>query len=701
MMVIKELDAKQYFGILLLLLLLTNIVILLNIPFLRQILGFLCFTLIPGLLLLQILKLNKLGVTEKIVLAVGLSVAFLMFAGAFINNVYYALGYKTPLSSYSLTISFSIILLLLLFFAYKRNENNFVIPNLNLKNYTKEKMFLITLTFPFLSIFGAYLMNSTNNNMATVFTLLLISIYVILVTISNKKVPNWVYPIAIWTISISLLFMVALRYNYLIGGSDTIIEYRNSLFSLKNLYWSLSTPCDATNTCLSVGVLPTVYQSLLNIGLFNVYKIIFMILISFVPLTLYVLFSKYLTNTGAFLSSLFFAFQFGFIYFLNNTRTAIAILFFSLFVMTFFSEINELAKKILLIIFMASVIVSHYTTTYISFIMFFILFLMIIVTKNIKTLKVEKSLSTIIIFLFFALIFFWNSQVTEIPFTAGVDFLKDTFKTMSEIFIAESRAAGLQRAMGENIRSIPDFVNIIIYYISFIFVGLGAIYSLINHKKSKFEVVYLLLMSISLIILILMILVPHISVGYGITRTYQQMLVLLAPFFVVGGSVTFKFLKSKHVMLIILTVLITTLLCSVGGVYQVFGDPHSIIFNSQGYQYDTSSIHEQDIVAGNWLKDTMVKPGRVCTDVHGGGPRGPLAVSGLYGHNILCKHNKTSYEEKLCSQYIFLRHLNVVNKKVTVTWGKSEGGERNIADYSYIFMGKSKIYANGGSEIWN
>ena len=368
--------------------------------------------------------------------------------------------------------------------------------------------------------------------------------------------------------------------------------------------------------------------------------------------------------------------------------------------MTFFSDINEIKKKILLMIFMASVIVSHYTTTYISFIMFFILFLMIIVTKNIKTLKVEKSISTIMIFLFFALIFFWNSQVTEIPFTAGVDFFKATFKTMGEIFIKESRDTDLQRAMGIGIQSIPEIINLVIYYISFIFVVIGSIYSLINHKKSKFEVEYLLLMFISLMILLLMILVPHVSVGYGITRTYQQMLVLLAPFFVIGGSVIFKFLKSKHVMLIIITVLIATLLCNVGGVYQVFGDPHSIIFNSQGYQYDTGSIHEQDIVAGNWLKDTRVKHGKVCTDVHGGDERGPLAVSGVYGHNILCKHNKTSEDKKLCSQYIFLRHLNVVNKKVTVTWGKSEGWERNIAEYSHLFMGKGKIYANGGSEIW-
>ena len=65
--------------------------------------------------------MDKLGFAEKFVLSVGLSVAFLMFVGLLINEVYYAVGYKTPLSTYSLMISFSLIMFGLLYLTYKRN----------------------------------------------------------------------------------------------------------------------------------------------------------------------------------------------------------------------------------------------------------------------------------------------------------------------------------------------------------------------------------------------------------------------------------------------------------------------------------------------------------------------------------------------------------------------------------------------------
>ena len=56
---IEKIGAKEYFSILVLILPLTDFTILLNIPFLKQIWGFLCFTIIPGLLIFHVLKLNK------------------------------------------------------------------------------------------------------------------------------------------------------------------------------------------------------------------------------------------------------------------------------------------------------------------------------------------------------------------------------------------------------------------------------------------------------------------------------------------------------------------------------------------------------------------------------------------------------------------------------------------------------------------
>ena len=160
---------KQLIGIILVILM-TDLFIIFDIPILRQIFAFLCFTLIPGFLIVAILRMDNLGFTEKFVLSVGLSVAFLMLAGLLTNEVYYAVGYKTPLSTYSLMISFSLIMFGLLYWTYRRDSSkNFKIPEMDFKNEVEKLMFLIPLVFPILSVIGMYLMNTRDNNIILMF----------------------------------------------------------------------------------------------------------------------------------------------------------------------------------------------------------------------------------------------------------------------------------------------------------------------------------------------------------------------------------------------------------------------------------------------------------------------------------------------------------------------------------------------------
>lgn len=115
---VKNLEGRGFF-LFLVLIISTDLVILLNVPFLRQILGFFFLTLLPGLLILKILKLSKLGSTEKFVLSVGLSVAFLMLFGLLLNNLLLSLGYETPLSMIPLLISFNIAFIIFGIIGYK------------------------------------------------------------------------------------------------------------------------------------------------------------------------------------------------------------------------------------------------------------------------------------------------------------------------------------------------------------------------------------------------------------------------------------------------------------------------------------------------------------------------------------------------------------------------------------------------------
>jgi len=138
-------------ALIILLLAATALAVQLNIPFLRQILGFLSLTIIPGLLIISLLKLDKIGLTERAVLSVGLSISFLMLYGLLINSVYPLFGYTTPLSTNSLLISFSVMLLILAAIAYLRDQSAFSLDWKKFRLDTREKVFLILpVLFPLL-----------------------------------------------------------------------------------------------------------------------------------------------------------------------------------------------------------------------------------------------------------------------------------------------------------------------------------------------------------------------------------------------------------------------------------------------------------------------------------------------------------------------------------------------------------------------
>jgi uncharacterized membrane protein len=60
--------------------------VIFNLTIVREVLGFVYLTFLPGFALLRLLRL-KLEVVESIVFAVGLSIVFLMGAGLLLNSV--------------------------------------------------------------------------------------------------------------------------------------------------------------------------------------------------------------------------------------------------------------------------------------------------------------------------------------------------------------------------------------------------------------------------------------------------------------------------------------------------------------------------------------------------------------------------------------------------------------------------------------
>ena len=704
----KTLDVKKFFVLILVFLIATDLAILLNIPFLRQILGFLFLTLLPGLLILQILKLNKIGLTEKFVLSVGLSISFLMFFGLLMNNLSLGIGYGTPLSTIPLLISFNLAFIALAITGCKINkEQHFSLPNLNL--CTSEKAFLIVpILFPALSIFGMRVMNTTDNNIILMSLLFLIPIYVVFVCFFNKNFSERLYPVVIFLISISLLLLIALRSNHLIGV-DTHVEYYYFRTTLDNLHWSIFGH-SAFDACLAISLLPTMYQSILDISPEFLFKILYSLIFSISPLVIYLLSKRYIGEFYGFLASCFFMSLLNFLQTPLHARTNTAILFFALAMMVLFSDkIDPLKKRILFIVFMASCMVSHYSTTYIFF--FILLSTFIGVETLSKKYTLKKVVSFTITILFFSMIFFWYSQVTETAFNAGVAFAEDTFTNLNKFFVEEMRSGSTHAVLGEGImqKGIPHKIEFVLTWLTFAFIGIGVVTLIRRYKemsfpelkfkkpeflKDKFEVGYFVAALVCLGLLFAMIALPYVSVGYSMDRAHLLGIVVLSVFFVIGGIVLSRHLKVRA-YLIILLVLIPYFLCVTGVMYNVFGFPQRITLNSEGPEYNVYYIHDQEVIGAKWLCEYGAANSRIYCD----GFATPRLWLGFPvdtrpgSRGDFFKKNKTVDEG-----YIYLRSYNVVKSEVLVVYYPMETA--NITEYTHLFIGKGRIYCNGWAEVW-
>lgn len=737
-------SSGKRFLLFLLFLIATALSVFLDIPVLRELLSFLFLTFVPGALLLYILKLNKLGLTVKTVLSLGLSISFLMFFGLLINWVYPLFGYSSPLSTNSLLISFGVITLVLAVIAYWRNRDASFASLSDFKLSVREKIYLLLpAIFPLLSILSMHLMNTTGSNLGLIVLLSLIPAYIIFIAISNQKVASRLYPPLIFFTGVSLCLMLAMRSTHIVG-TDAHLEYYLFQQTYNELHWRIFEPGSPVSACLSVTLLPTIYQSLLNINSEYLMKVLYPLLFSVSPLIVYLLSRKYIGDFYSFLAALFFISQVIFLSAAGNPRTTMAILFFSLSMMVLFLRgLSDFDRILLFIVFAASCIVSHYSTTYIFF---FVLLFTWIGTQllswlnrrrrlaaansegdppaspsknrsggNIAPPKALPSWSTrfkshvtiTAVALFFVMLFLWYSQLTTASFTSGVKFISSTFQNLRQFFILESRGAGgLLLGQGVQYLGVPQKIEWVFSWLTILFIAIGVLALLISYYRratvssgkeisltlDKVNTEYLALGLSCALILFISIALPRILTGYGMQRTYGQMMTILAPLFVLGGITLARFLKAKPYWLIPI-VLIPYFMCTTTLVYQAFGVPRDITLNDAGSDYNLYYVHEQETYASQWLGEHSKEESRMYAD-HGGHSR-LISQGGISIYSI--NNVVPSLEEgREIDGYIYLRYYNVVDGKLI----GPEHIEYELEDYWQKLAKRDKIYTNEGSEIW-
>jgi uncharacterized membrane protein len=548
-----------------------------NVPIARQVLCFIYFTFLPGFIFVKLLRLDKFEIYETILFSVGFSIAFLMFAGLLVNELFLLFGYLRPLSIWPLMIVLNTLILIGGLLVYIRDRGGEVVKF----NVSKKSLvYLLFLTLPVISIVGAMWVNVYGNNIILLLLIIFIASLFAVGVFSKKILPPKFYSLAVLLIAIAILYHSSLISKYIvIFGSDIPVEYFAFKLTQNNVYWSLTNPFPGNigygriNAMLSVTVLPTIYSTVLNVDSMWIFKVLIPFIFSLVPLGLYYTWKGHVGEKYAFISVFLFIAQATFYTeMLALTRQMIAELFFILlFLVILNKKFGSSNKIICFTIFSFALVVSHYALAEIFLIFIFVALISFVVLR-----RPSRNITVGMVVLFFVVMFAWyiytsNSSVFD-SFLSYGDYVS---RQLSDFFNPASRGETVLRGLGlEEPPSVWNLISRIFAYITEALIVIGY-FGLVKKRawNQPGNGEHFVFISISMSFLAALIVVPGLANTFNMTRFYHVLLFFLAPLCVAGGEtlVRFVFRREKELFVSVLLVIVlgAYFLFQTGFVYEV------------------------------------------------------------------------------------------------------------------------------------
>lgn len=332
-----------------------------HIPLLRATAFFVLLTFIPGILLLRILKIHGINYVEALLYAVGLSLIFDMCIGLAANFIPLLFGLDRPLNLLNLTVALIFAITVLFGITWFRDREFKPVVTAGTRKLPPGGLipYFIAFLLPCLAILGTSAINQWQNNISE---FIFIFSFIGLLTLGafNRFFRPEHYPLIIFMSAVSLLFSTTLISSNLVG-SDIHLEYCMSQLAAADHFWDPSVRL-TVNTCLSLVMLAPVYSFLTGLDMVWVFKVVYPVLFSFMPLVLYRIFRLQMGARVAFLSAIFFVSLPMFSMDLAQlARQQVAELFLSLLILLMVERrLSRLSKILLTVVFGIGAIVSHY-----------------------------------------------------------------------------------------------------------------------------------------------------------------------------------------------------------------------------------------------------------------------------------------------------------------------------------------------------
>jgi uncharacterized membrane protein len=664
--------------------------------------------------------MHRLGSIVTVLFTVGLSLTFNMFLGFLVNFIYPVIGITHPITLIPLFTTWAVVLGLLSVTAYLRDKNYSCQHDLKLAELLSPAVLLFIL-LPLLAIAGTQVVNYYNNNIVLLILMVLIAVIAIVI-ISTKIIPIRLYPVAVFSIALSLLWHSSLISMHLTGW-DIMDEYYYYSQVVRNGTWDLTLP-NTYNAMLSVTILPAVYTYFLNMPGEAVFKVIYPFLYALVPMALYTIFDKQLGSQRAYTCAFLFMSIVVFPLMTTLARQMIGELFFVLLTVLIMDKQVTSTGKILFILFGASLIVSHYSISYV-FIAYMILSLIMIYIY-----KENRSQISVYAVIFFGVVcLFWYIFISSsAPLNSIVYIGKNTLQHVITGFLDmfNTEAAFILTQSSPNA---IHLINRIVYYMILFFTAVGA-FRLLPGRNKKLLIEYQAFAFGSYALLAASIIVPFFSQSLSVQRVFHLSIMVLAPFTILGFEDTIRIVVrlirfSNHDILHSFSKISMSLLLALfflfesGFIFEVVHDPwvNSLPMNLGHIERNTRDIEieskialrnmcptEQEISSAIWLSNSKENELLVFATLH------DYRVPSLEAYGLLPVKKTlpiipSDSNSGIGQGYIYLGYANIIygyggTSSAFIKGSNSKATIWDINEIDPILNRSLKIYDNAASEVY-
>jgi len=311
---------------------------------------------------------DKLGLTKLVIYSVGLSLLLLMLLGIATNWILILLGNAYPLSVAALSYGVAgLVLTTILVSAGRKPIHPEKSPPLIKPLLQAWPVVLACIALPFLAVGGAITLNNGGSDWLALTTMGSIAGFALVMLWRTSAKSKRFFPLVLYSLCLSILLGTSMR-GWNITGHDVMQEFQVFQLTLQHSAWHMSYYQDAYNACLSITILPTLFQKLTGITDQYVYKFIFQLFFALIAPVMYTTLRFFTGRRLAFLAVLVFMTFPAFltdITMLNRQETAL--LCFALAVLAGLdNQLSTRHRSLLSIAFLTAMVLSHYSTSYIA-----------------------------------------------------------------------------------------------------------------------------------------------------------------------------------------------------------------------------------------------------------------------------------------------------------------------------------------------